>query len=52
MYEKREWIKEYHTGVVGTIYHIQLDKPYITLKAVDKPYEIRVSMHSLRTLLS
>ena len=48
---RKEWVKEYHTAVVGTTYHITIENNYLTLKAREKPYKITLHIKDLEKLI-
>ena len=47
----KEWVKEYHTEVVGTLYRVKVEDGTITLEALDKPYKLKLKLDSIRSLL-
>ena len=49
---RKEWTREYHTLVSGTTYNITVDGPYITIRAIEKPYKITACIDQLVDLLS
>lgn len=51
MTKVKEWVREYHTTVVGTLYHVKVEGGSIVLEALDKPYKLRLTLDSIRSLL-
>ena len=47
---RREWTREYHTLLSGTTLSITLDGPYITIRAIEKPYKITARIDQLEEL--